>query len=150
VLEAAPSDIPVEVPIVAPLPAPLPAPLQSEEITENRAPESTRDEHESAGESELEVPSTSRGKNEIALPESGLPEKNEIVVPDSSGSEEIEIPDPSTPNREEIILPDSELSSGDELTVGDDNLNLWLLAAFGLLVVGIERLKYRRPRYALQ
>jgi|GEM_PF-5545805 len=136
VSEPAPATItvPIPVPHIETVQAPIPAPLPVLEAVENTVPETIAAEISTAGENDI-----------VVSENSGL--KDEIRLPGSMDASEVE---PVGPARDEIEIPTSPQRDDSEITVGDDNVWFWLVAATALIGFLIERLKYKRPEYALQ
>jgi hypothetical protein len=90
------------------------------------------------------------GENEIAVPESTISEDSEVNIPEpTSIEEEIVIPDPDLYENNEIEIPENSNPGFRESPYFEGQMSFWLLAAFALIAILVEKQKSRQPKTTL-
>jgi Tol biopolymer transport system component len=135
---------PVESPILQPelVPATLPVPISSP----TDAPQPSKDVVKEPTEIENENRFESTSETEIEVPEANFKEVGEIKVRDSFSKDE---PTFNVFEKDEIVQPRISTNEVDNIIPDEGSQDFLLLAIMGFIVISIEKLKSRRPKYGL-
>jgi tricorn protease-like protein len=124
--------------------------VELSERNEDISEENSKEELKNLQDTEIEIPDSLNGENEIAVPESTISEDSEVNIPEpTSIEEEIVIPDPDLYENNEIEIPENSNPGFRESPYFEGQMSFWLLAAFALIAILVEKQKSRQPKTTL-
>jgi hypothetical protein len=124
--------------------------VELSEITTDPSEENSKERLKNFQNNEIEIPNSLNEENEIAVPEPTNSEDSEVNIPEPiSVEEEIVIPDPDLSENNEIEIPDNSNPSFRESLYDEGQMSFWLLAAFALIAILVEKQKSRQPKTTL-
>jgi hypothetical protein len=136
--------------VVTPSGNPARADVELSEKTPGPSEENSKEELKNPQDNEIEIPNSLTEENEISIPQPTVSEDNEVNVPKSTlAEEEIVIPDPDLTRDKDIRVHDNSNPNFRESPYYEGHMGFWLLAAFALIAILIEKQKSRQPKTTL-